>query len=228
MIGGIPRERKAEPVGFRWRLYSQDERGFFLLKKYLNVQNISRISVLGALGAVLMLFDFPIAVAPSFYKLDLGDLPCLIGAFAMGPVPALFIQIVKIAVKLLLKPTSTAFVGEAAAFICSSALTVTAGAIYSRNKTKRNAIKGMVIGTVIMVLVASAANYLFIIPAYVQMFHLPLEAIVGMGHEIFPAVKDKFSFVLCCVLPFNLIKAVIVDILTYVLYKHISPLLKAR
>ena len=175
-----------------------------------------------------MLFDFPIAIAPNFYKLDLGDLPCLIGAFAMGPVPALFIQIVKIAVKLLLKPTSTAFVGEAAALICSSALTVTAGAIYSRNRTRKGALKGMVIATIVMALVASVANYLFIIPAYVQMFHLPLETIIGMGHEIFPVVTDKFSFVLCCVLPFNLIKGAIVDVLTYVLYKRISPLLKAR
>ena len=227
MIGGIPRERKAEPVGFRWRLYSQDERGFFILKQVLNIRNISVISVLGALGAVLMLIDFPIAIAPNFYKLDLGDLPCLIGAFALGPVPALFIQIVKIIVKLLLKPTSTAFVGEMAAFICSSALTVTAGFVYSKKKNKENAVKGMILGTLIMSIVATAANYLFIIPAYVQMFHMPLEAIIGMGHEIFPAVTDKFSFVLCCVLPFNLIKAAIVDVLTFILYKHISPLIKA-
>ncbi len=227
MIGGIPRERKAEPVGFRWRLYSQDERGFFILKQVLNIRNISIISVLGALGAVLMLFDFPIAIAPNFYKLDLGDLPCLIGAFALGPIPALFIQIVKIIVKLLLKPTSTAFVGELAAFICSSALTVTAGLVYSKKKNKGNAVKGMILGTLFMSIVATAANYLFIIPAYVQMFHMPLEAIIGMGHEIFPVVTDKFTFVLCCVLPFNLIKAAIVDVLTLILYKHISPLLKA-
>lgn len=174
-----------------------------------------------------MLIDFPIAIAPNFYKLDLGDLPCLIGAFALGPVPALFIQIVKIIVKLLLKPTSTAFVGEMAAFICSSALTVTAGFVYSKKKNKENAVKGMILGTLIMSVVATAANYLFIIPAYVQMFHMPLESIIGMGHEIFPAVTDKFSFVLCCVLPFNLIKAAIVDVLTFILYKHISPLIKA-
>ena len=175
-----------------------------------------------------MFFDFSVPLMPSFIKMDLSELPALIGAFAMGPVPALFIQIVKIVVKLLLKPTSTAFVGEAAAFVCSSALTVTAGAVYSRNKTKKNAVKGMAVGTAVMVLVASIANYAIIIPAYVQMFHLPLEAIVAMGHEIFPAVKDKLSFVLCCVLPFNLIKAVLVNLLTFFLYKHISPLLKAR
>ena len=160
MIGGIPRERKAEPVGFRWRLYSQDERGSFILKKYLSVKNISSIAVLGALGAVLMLFDFPISfIAPSFYKLDLGDLPCLIGAFALGPVPALFIQIVKIIVKLLLKPTSTAFVGEIAAFCFSTVFCVSAALIYQKDKTRKGAIKAMIIATIVMALAAAAGNY---------------------------------------------------------------------
>lgn len=217
---------KAEPVRFRWRLYSQDERGFFILKKYLTTRNISRISIMGALGAVLMLFDFPIAIAPTFYKIDLGDLPCLIGAFAMGPVPAFFIQIVKIVVKLLLKPTSTAFVGEIAAFICSSAFTVSAAYFYFKDRSKSNAIKSMAIASVILAVVATVANYVFIIPAYVKLFNMPLETIIDMGNSIFPIVKDKLSFVLCCVLPFNIIKAVIVDVLTFFLYRHIAPLLR--
>ncbi len=197
------------------------------MKKYLSVKNISSIAVLGALGAVLMLFDFPISfIAPSFYKLDLGDLPCLIGAFALGPVPALFIQIVKIIVKLLLKPTSTAFVGEIAAFCFSTVFCVSAALIYQKDKTRKGAIKAMIIATIVMALAAAAGNYLFIIPAYVNMYHMPLEAIISMGQAIFPMIRDKFDFVLYCVLPFNLIKACIVDILTFVLYKRISPLLK--
>ena len=211
---------------FRWRLYSQDERGLFILKKYLTVKNISSIAVLGALGAVLMLFDFPIAIAPTFYKIDLGDLPCLIGAFALGPVPALFIQIVKIIIKLLMKPTSTAFVGEMAAFIFSSIYCVSAAFIYQQNKTRNQAVKAMIIASIIMAISATIGNYLFIIPAYVNLYHIPLEAIVSMGQAIFPIISDKLSFVLCCVLPFNLIKAIIVDILTLLLYKRISPLLK--
>ena len=214
-------------MGFRWRPYSRDERGSFILKKYLSVKNISSIAVLGALGAVLMLFDFPITfIAPSFYKLDLGDLPCLIGAFSLGPVPALFIQLVKIIVKLLLKPTSTAFVGEMAAFCFSTVFCVSAAFIYQNDRTRRGAIRAMIIASVIMVVFAAAGNYLFIIPAYVNMYHMPLEAIISMGQAIFPVITDKLSFVLLCVAPFNLIKAVIVDLLTYVLYKRISPLLK--
>lgn len=173
-----------------------------------------------------MLIDFPIFVAPSFYKLDIGDLPCLIGAFAMGPIPGLFIQIIKILLKLLLKPTSTAFIGEAAAFIFSSSYCISASIIYQSNKSKKGAIKAIIIGSIIMVLVSTIANYGFILDAYSKLYGMPLEAIIGLGNKIFPIVTNKFSFVLCCVLPFNLIKAVLVDVLTMLLYKHISPLLK--
>ena len=173
-----------------------------------------------------MVIDFPIFVAPSFYKLDIGDLPCLIGAFAMGPIPALFIQLIKILIKLLIKPTSTAFIGEIAAFIFSSVFCVTASIVYKNNKTKSGAIKSIIIGSIAMIIVSVIANYIFIIPAYSKLYKMPLEAIIGLGQAIFPIIKDLFSFVLCCVLPFNVIKATIVDVLTLLLYKHISPLLK--
>ena len=175
-----------------------------------------------------MLFDFPIFVAPSFYKFDLGDLPCLIGAFALGPVGAFFIQVIKILVKLLLKPTSTAFVGEFAAFICSTAYCVSAANIYQFNKTRKTAIIAMIVGSLFMTISSCLANYFIIIPAYVKMYNIPLETIISMGQAIFPIIKDKLGFVLCCVLPFNLIKALIIDVLTFVLYKHISPLLKTK
>ena len=196
------------------------------MNRKLSVRDISSIAVLGALGAVLMFFDFPIFIAPSFYKLDMGDLPCLIGAFALGPMPALFIQVVKILVKLLLKPTSTAFVGETAAFIFSSVFCVSAAFIYQSQKSRRGAIKAMAVATILMVIAATIGNYVFIIPAYVRMYGLPLEAIIAMGTKIFPAVHDKLSFVLFCVAPFNLIKGLVVDVLTFFLYKRISPLLK--
>ena len=175
-----------------------------------------------------MLFDFPIFVAPSFYKFDSGDLPCLLGAFALGPVGAFFIQVIKILVKLLLKPTSTAFVGEFAAFICSTAYCVSAANIYQFNKTRKTAIIAMIVGSLFMTIISCLANYFIIIPAYVKMYNIPLETIISMGQAIFPIIKDKLGFVLCCVLPFNLIKALIIDVLTFVLYKHISPLLKAK
>ena len=196
------------------------------MKNILTVKNMAVIAILGVLGAILMMFDFPIAIAPAFYKLDLSDLPCLIGGFALGPIPALFIELIKIIVKLLIKPTSTAFVGELAAFIISSSFVFTAALIYKNNKTRSSALKAMVIGTIVMAIVGTIANYLFIIPFYVKMYNMPLETIIGMGQAIFPIIKDKLSFVLCCVLPFNIIKGTIVSIVTLILYKRISVIIK--
>lgn len=196
------------------------------MKKYLNVKTIPAIAVLGALGAILMFFDFPIAFAPPFYKVDLGDLPCLIGGFALGPIPAFFIQVIKIIIKLILKPTSTAFVGEIAAFVFSCSYCVSASYIYQKQKNKKGAIKAMIVGSLFMIFVSVIANYLFIIPAYVKLYKMPLEAIISMGSAIFPFINNKLKFVLSCVLLFNVVKAVIVDILTLFLYKHVSPIIK--
>ena len=196
------------------------------MKENLTIRNIAKIAVLSAMAAILMIIDVPIFIAPSFYKIDLSDLPCLIGGFAMGPIPCVFIEALRILIKLLIKPTSTAFVGEIAAFICSCAFCLPASFIYRKNKTKNTAVISMIISTVIAVVVSSVANYYFIIPSYVNLFHMPLEAIIAAGKEIFPIIDSKLSFVICCVVPFNLIKYLLVDVLSLALYKHISPLLK--
>lgn len=198
-------------------------------KKLLSTRNITRIAILGALGAVLMMIEIPLPfIAPPFYKLDLSDLPCLIGAFAMGPVPAFLIQVIKILIKLVIKPTSTAFVGELAAFIFSSTLCVGASYFYQKDRTRNGALKGLCIASIIYVLVAAFSNFTFIIPFYVTLYKIPLEVIVGMGNSIFPFVTNKFTFVVSCVVLFNLVKVVIIDALTLVLYKHVSPLLRDR
>ena len=113
-----------------------------------------------------------------------------------------------------------------AAFIFSSTYCISAAIIYQSNRSKNGAIKAIIFGSIIMILVSSIANYTFILDAYSKLYGMPLEAIIGLGNKIFPIVKDKLSFVLCCVVPFNLAKTVFVDALTMLLYKHISPLLK--
>lgn len=223
MIGGIPR---ADNRTCEIQVATEVSKKEVKMKNYLGIRNIAKIATLSAIAAILMIIDVPIFVAPSFYKIDLSDLPCLIGGFAMGSVPCLFIEIIKILLKLLFKPTSTAFVGEIAAFVSSCAFCLPASYIYNKNKTKNNAVKAMIISTIVVVVVTSIANYYFIIPSYVSLFHMPLEAIIAAGKEIFPIIDSKLSFVLCCVVPFNIIKYLLVDVLSLALYKHISPLLK--
>ena len=114
----------------------------------LSIKNVVLMGMFGALSAVLMLFDFPIPfIAPSFYTLDLSEIPVLIGTFSLGPVAGAVIELVKILVKLVLKPTSTGFVGEFANVVMSCALILPAGFIYRFKKSKNGALAGMAVGT---------------------------------------------------------------------------------
>ena len=198
-------------------------------KKYFTTKRISSIAILSAIAGLLMLIDFPISfIAPTFYKMDISDLPCLIGSFALGPIAGAIIETLKILIKLVLKPTSTAFVGELSNLLCGISLCVPAGLVYKKHHNKKGALEGLIVGAISYVVVGSLINYFITIPAFVNLYHIPLDTIIDMGKAIFPFITNKFMFVLVCVSLFNLFKVVIVGILTYLLYKRISPLLKSK
>lgn len=193
-------------------------------KKLLDVKNVVLMGMLGAVGAVLMLFEFPLPfIAPSFYGLDLSEIPVLVGAFAMGPVAGGVIEVVKILVKLVLKPTSTGFVGEFANLCIGCALVLPAGLIYKLNRTKKGAAIGMVVGTVSMALVGAVLNALVMLPFYSNF--MPLESILQAGAAINPAISSVWTFVFLAVAPFNLIKGALVSLITTLIYKRISVII---
>lgn len=196
------------------------------MKKHLTIKNITRIAILGSLAGILMVIDFPIFIAPSFYKFDFSDLPCLIGAFAMGAIPSVFIEIIKIIVKLLIKPTSTAYVGEIASFLFSSVYCISATLYYKNHRNKKGAFIGIVIGSLLMVVLSAFLNYYFIIPSFRRLYNISIESIIKLGHDIIPIVHTRFDFVILCVVPFNMIKVIIIDVLTFLLYKRLSTYLK--
>ena len=135
------------------------------------------------------------------------------------------IEGIKVLLNLLFQGTDTMFVGEAANFLIGCAFAVPASMIYHRHKTKGNAVKGLVCGTLVMTLMGIVFNYFVLLPAYSYFYHLDLNIIIGMGAAIFSFIDPKLKFVIACVTPFNLIKGTIISILTVVLYKRISPLL---
>lgn len=144
----------------------------------------------------------------------------------MGPIAGIIIELLKVLIKLIIKPTSTAFVGEISNLLGGIALCVPASILYKNEHNKKGAIKGLIIGGITMVIVTGVLNYAFIIPSYVRLFGMPLDAIVDAGKAIFPIIKDKFTFVLLCTTPFNFIKALIVCLVSFFLYKRISNLIK--
>lgn len=185
------------------------------------------IGMFSALAAVLMVWELPVFFAPSFYKLDFSELPILIGTFAFGPAAGIMMEFLKILLKLLIKPTSTAFVGELANFAVGCSFILPASAIYLFRKTKKNAVISCIAGTLIMTVFGTAFNAIYLIPAFSKMFHMPMEAILALG-EINPLMKkgSLISLVIVCVAPLNLIKGIVNSVITLLVYKPFSTVLK--
>lgn len=174
-----------------------------------------------------MLFEIPMPFAPFFYKIDASELPVLLCGFAFGPVAGVLTEFVKIIIKLLFKPTSTAFVGELANFCVGCSMILPATIIYHIRKKKGTAIAGCTIGTLVMTIFGTLFNAVYLLPTFAVMYGMPLEALIGLGTELNPNVTNVLTFVAFCVAPLNLIKGAGVSVLAFVLYKPLSPILKA-
>lgn len=195
------------------------------LKQGFSVKTLTKIGVLSAVAGILMLLEMPLWFAPSFYKLDFSEIPVLIGAFALGPIAGMTIEFIKILLNFVLNGTVTGGVGEIANFLIGCALIVPAGYIYKQNKTTRNAIIGMFVGTITLILVGALLNYYLLLPVYAKVFGAPIQAFIDMGNALNPYIVDLKTFVLYAVVPFNLLKGIVISALTVLIYKRISPIL---
>lgn len=189
------------------------------------INYVVKIAILAALSAVIMLLEFPLPFAPGFYKLDLSEAVILMGGFAMGPVAAAVIELIKNLINILLNGTTTAFVGEFANFLTGCALVVPASLIYKYHKTLKGAIVSLAVGTASLVIIGSTFNYFVLIPAFSSMYHMPLDEIVSMGSKLNPLVSDLKTLVVFAVAPFNIVKGVLCSLINLLLYKRVSKIL---
>lgn len=195
-------------------------------QKKVNVREVTQIGMLGAIAVILMLFEFSLPFAPPFYKIDLSEVPVLVGCFAMGPIAGALIELVKVLLNLLINGTTTACVGEIANFLIGCAFCVPAGMIYRKCRTRKGAIIGMLSGTLFMTFTGCFMNAYVLLPAYGKAFHMPIESLVGMGTAVNGNITNLLTFVLFAVAPFNLLKGIVVSIIVLLIYKKISPVLK--
>ena len=166
------------------------------------------VGIFSAIAAVLMYIEFPLPFAPGFYELDFSEIPVLICSFSLGPVAGVVCEFLKVVLKLFLKGTSTAFVGDLANFVVGCSLILPATVVYFAKKTKTGAIIGMGTGTAVMTVFGSLFNAVYLIPALSVLFDMPLDAIIGMGADINPGITSVTTLVLFAVVPFNLLKGV--------------------
>lgn len=186
-------------------------------------RRVSIIGICSAIAVVLHVIDFPVLlIAPSFYKLDFSELPVMLGGFFLGPSAAVAIEGIKILLKLLLKGTSTAFVGDFANFFVGCSFALPATIWYQANKSKHSALVGLILGTLTMAVLGSAFNAVYLLPKFAQLYGMPLDVIIGMGTKIHSSIHGVISFVVLCVAPLNLLKGALISALTMLLYKRVA------
>ena len=182
---------------------------------------MTRIAILAAAASILFLIEIPVV---AFYKLDLSNIPVLLGAFSMGTVPGLIILGIKSAIGLL--HSSSAGVGELADFIMGAALVIPASLIYHRNKTRKNAIIGMAVGTICMVIAGIMTNKWIMLPFYMGAFHMDMDGIIKAAGVA--GVDSEWKLLLLITGPFNLLKGVVLSVVAGLIYKPLSPILHER
>ena len=186
-------------------------------------------AMLSGVAFLLMFIEFPIpALIPSFVKLDVSDLPELLAAFSLGPVYGIVVTFLKNLLFSVLHGTSSAYVGELFNFVMGALFVGVAGLIYKRNKTRKGAIVGALLGALVMAVVSVPYNYFIVYPAYVVMYHLPLDAIIGMYQAINPNVNGLLACLLVFNLPFTFVKGALDAALCFLVYKPLSPILHGR
>ena len=193
-------------------------------RKNVTVHYIAVTGILSAIAFILQLIEIPAPLMPSFVKLDFSDLPALLGAFAMGPVCGILIELIK---NLLHSMASQSFgVGEISNFILGAVMTAVAGGIYQHKKTKQGAILGSLAGAVVMGLVSVPSNYFIVYPVYYNF--MPEEVILAAYQALIPSMKSILQCLLCFNLPFTIVKGLLDVVITFVVYPYISPILHGR
>lgn len=191
-------------------------------KKILNIRNLVLIGMFGALASVLEAFRIALPFAPPFYKLDFAETPILIGAFALGPVPAILMELVKNLIKIITQGSTTMYVGDVSNFICGCAFVLPASLLYRKCRTRKMAMWGLLLSIGTGLVAALLSNYFFILPLYAKLMFDGMEPIIDMGRAVNPSITNLGTFLLFAVAPFNLVKFSLNAAVTALVYKRVS------
>lgn len=198
-----------------------------MAKSTRRVRNLAVTGMLSAVGCVLMMFDFPLPMLiPSFVKMDFSELPALLASFSIGPVSGIMVCLLKNVLSAIFHG-STLGIGEVCNFLMGAVFTGVAGLIYKRNKTRKTAILGSLIGAVVMAIASVPINFFFSYPVYAAAFG-GMEAIIAAYQAINPNIGSLLGCLIVFNLPFTLVKGLLTSLLTFLIYKPLSPILHGR
>lgn len=191
-----------------------------------STRSLVSIAVAATISFILMQFNFNLPIAPAFIKLDVSDVPALVMAFSIGPLAGVMTELIKNLLNLFV--TSTSGVGELSNFLLGCMFVVPAGLIYRKNKTRNMALLAMLVGTLCFAIGGIFSNLFIMFPFYTIVSGISMDVIISMCSKILPFVDSKAEVILLSVTPFNILKGTLVSIVTFLLYKHITPIIKGR
>jgi riboflavin transporter FmnP len=193
--------------------------------RVFSTSKLVKISILAAIGYILMFIAIPIpALFPEFLKIDISDLPVLLGGMALGPVAGIWISFLKNLLQLVTGFSTTGGVGELANFIIGGSFVWIVSFIYSNKKNIKGVMIGLLLGIITMTIVGCIANYVLILPFYSTI--MPIDQVINMGSKINPLITNKITFILWIIAPFNLIKSSLISLITLPMYKKTEKILK--
>lgn len=196
------------------------------MKNYFTAKKIAKIAILAAMSFLLYLINIPLSFAfPNFLKLNLSDIPALIGGFSMGPIAGGIIVFIKILIKLPF--SGTLCVGELSDLINGLAFTLISSSIYKYHKTKRGAVVSMAFGSLGSIVTAILCNLFIMIPLYLKVMGFTLEQIVSLCPAAFNVTTENFYtyYAIGAVLPFNVLRCLLASLVTFFLYKSLTRLI---
>ena len=193
--------------------------------RVFSTSKLVKVSILAAIGYILMFIAIPIpALFPDFLKIDISDLPVLLGGMALGPGAGIWIAFLKNLLQFITGFSTTGGVGELANFIIGSSFVWIVSIIYSKKNNIKGAIVGLIFGIITMTIVGCIANYILILPFYSTI--MPIDAVINMGSKINPLITNKITFILWIIAPFNFIKASLISLATLPMYKKTEKILR--
>lgn len=192
--------------------------------KTMSTNTMTKVAILSAISYILMFISMPIpGLFPDFLKIDISDVPAIFGGMALGPFAGFMIVFIKNLFQAMTAST-TAWIGEIANLLIGGSYVVIVSLVYRNKKNLKGLLIGFILGTIAMVIVGCLTNYYMLLPFYGKI--MPMEAIINMGNVINPKVTDLGSFVVWMIAPFNLVKAILISLITLPLYKKMEVLLK--
>lgn len=185
------------------------------LKSSSKLVRIVALALLSTISLVIFFISFPLPFLPPYLKVDFSEIPALIAAIVFSPLAGIVVVFIKNVLYFLLTG-ATDPVGVVANFIAGTIFILPVAMFYNKFRSLKSVVIGLAIGAVAMTVIMGVLNYIIVLPTYALL----------MGWEM--DATAKFMLVIGGVLPFNLIKGLLIGVIFVPLFIKLEQWVRQR